>query len=632
MRKACWLLLLVGCNSGSPPPPEAAPGCNPIVGDDCLTPYPSTFHEADDSTTATGVRVALGPMALPVSNMGTVLKPDRLNQKDGFSPAMPLLVYFKAGVDATQLPTVDMLDQSVMPTSAVQILNYSTGERVPVMAELDSNAAAGDRQALLIHPMVRLAPATRYVIALVGLRDASGKPIAPAPFVALRDRTTLSKSLQPLAARFEEIFAALDKAGVKRASLSTAWDVVTASDATATGHLTAMRDTALGMVGSLNYTITGMTDTPNDAHLLREILIDFDVPSFLADDTGHSFMNFGPDGQPKLRAVSKASMVIHIPQCAKTATKPLPVVTFGHGLFGDAKSALAGTDLTTIADTICAVYIGTDWIGLSSSDLSTIGNFLASDLNNVYIVTDRLQQAQVNAMVMTRLVLTKIKNDPAMALNGTAVTDGSEAYYHGISLGGIEGGTFMGLSPDVVRGALNVPGCEWTLLIYRSADFNALKPLLNGSYPDPLDQQLVIASSQGEWDYTDPATFAPHLINDPLPSTPKKHILVQESIGDAEVSNVATRVLVRTIGLPGMDLETPVYGVVEMPAPLDSAYTQWDSHPSKLPPAGNTSLNVDNGAHTAVYKRPEATAQVKAFFTPTGQVTQTCSGPCSFQQ
>ena len=626
----CWLMLVAGC--GAPPPPEPAPGCNPLVGDDCLTPFPSAFFETADSSTATGVRVALGPTALPSSAAGVVLKPDRLNQKDGFSPATPFLVYFKAGVDATQLPTVDMLAQSVTATSAVQVLDAATGERVPVMAELDGNAVPGDRQGLLIRPMTRLQPATRYLIALVGLRDGAGKPLAPAPFAALRDHGALSNALKPIAARYEEIFSTLAKAGVARSSLTLAWDVTTASDATATSHLVGMRDTALAMAdaGTLGYTITSVTDTPSDPHLFRTILATVQAPSFLADDSGQSFLQFGPDGQPTMRAVSDVPIVIQIPRCAVAASRSLPIVTFGHGLFGSAKETLSSATLQAGADDLCAVFVATDWIGLSSHDVSTIANLLPGDLNNVYVVTDRLQQAQVNALVMTHLMLRSLRNDPAMAIAGHAVSDGSEAYYFGISLGGIEGGTFMGLSPDIVRGALNVPGSEWTLLIFRSTDFNGLKPLLAISYPDPLDAQVVIASTQSEWDYTDPATFAPHVLHAPLPGTVQKRILVQESIGDAQVSNLATRVLARTMGLVGLDLEQPVFGIPEMPAPLDSAYTQWDSHPAQLPPPGNVALTDDNGAHDAVYQQPNAIAQIKAFLTPTGQVLQTCQGLCSF--
>src|SRR4051794_22585567 len=84
-------------------PPEPAPGCNPIVGDDCLTPFPSSFFEQSDPTTPTGVRVAISPAILPMQSNGVPLYPDRLNQKDGFSGASPFWVYFAKGIDPTPL-------------------------------------------------------------------------------------------------------------------------------------------------------------------------------------------------------------------------------------------------------------------------------------------------------------------------------------------------------------------------------------------------------------------------------------------------------------------------------------------------------------------------------------------------
>src|SRR5438270_728759 len=140
-------LLMSGCSSA---PPEAAPGCNPIIGDDCLTPFPSAFFEATDATTRTGVRIALGPSLLPVQKNGLPIKPDRLNTKDGFSPATPFVVYFKAGVRATDLPDQDHIADSLLTTSKVQLIDFASGAHVPLFAELDSNAQTGERQALLI--------------------------------------------------------------------------------------------------------------------------------------------------------------------------------------------------------------------------------------------------------------------------------------------------------------------------------------------------------------------------------------------------------------------------------------------------------------------------------------------------
>jgi hypothetical protein len=591
-----------------------------------VTPFPSTFWETPDPTTATGLRVALTPQALPT--LTPPLATDRYNALDGFSPATPFVVYFANGVDTAQLPTIDQLDQTVNPTSVVQIVDYQTGDHLPVFAELDLNGSG--RHALLIHPQIRLQPERRYVVAIVGLDDATGAPLAPAPFVALRDQNPLSKSLEPVAARYEEIFDALNRAGVARASLTLAFDVVTASDATATTHLQAMRDQALPMVPSLTWTISSSADTPSDPNLFRKVIYSVQTPSFLADATGHSTLDYGPTGQPLLRGIDTMPVVVQIPQCALTATAPLPVIVFGHGLFSTAEDELATPLLQQVANEACVVFIGTDWLGLSSPDLATLANYLPQDLNNVYLVTDRLQQAHVNAQVMTRLFMTTLKNDPALAVNGHAVTDASNVTYFGISDGGIQGGTFMALSPDVLRGVLNVPGCEWSLLINRSVDFAPLAPIISSVIPDPVNAQIVISLLQSEWDYTDPATFAPHLLMNPLPGIFTKRILMQESIGDAQVTNLATRVLARTMGIPGLDLIDPIFGVQQMAPPLDSAYTQWNSNPMPLPPAGNVALSSDNGAHNAVYQYLPAQQQILAFLKPNGQVTQTCVGPCSF--
>jgi hypothetical protein len=618
------LLLVAAC--GSSPPADVPAGCNPLVGDDCLTPFPSSLVETPDATSATGVRVAIPEEHLPPQHTAP-LSAARLNRHDGISPSTPFVVYFKKGVDATQLPTLDALDASVTADSAVQIIDYATGERVPLFAELDANAVAPARQALLIRPMARLKPATRYVVALVGLHDANGHALEPAGFVALRDRGALNKSLEALAASYEEIFSALAAAGVARKSLTLAWDVTTSSDADTTGHLVAMRDQALPMIDQLTWTVTSSTDTPSDPFHLREVVGTFTVPSFLTDDSQTATLNVDANGNPVLRGTGTANFVIDIPQCAKTATGPLPVMVFGHGLFGTAKDELATPYMQQVVNYLCMVAIGTDWTGLAAYDYTVLADNVLPNFNNIAIVTDRLQQAHVNAQLLTRLVLRHMKADPALALSGTPVTDGSQVYYYGISDGGIQGGTFMALSEDVVHGVLNVPGCEWSLLIQRSSDFTPLQQILDIVIPDPLDQQILLSLLQPEFDFTDPASYAAHLITSPLPNTPAKQILVQESINDAQVTNVATRVLVRAIGLAGIDLEHPVYGVTEVAAPQPSAYTQWDVMPTP-PPDVNTPAADDNGAHGEIRKLVDLEAQLKAFLTPTGQVQQTCTGPC----
>lgn len=630
MHRLVVLALLAACGDNLSPQtiPEPAAGCNPLIGDDCLSPYPSSFYETADATTTTGVRVAIPDGVLPKERNGTQLSPARLNRHDGVSPATPFVVYFAAGVDATQLPTLATLDQSILPTSTVQVIDTTTNTRVPVFAELDANAFEGDRQSLIIRPQIRLMPNRKYAIALVGLNDAAGMPLAPAGFVALRDKQPLNTALTALKAEYEDLFAALATAGLDRTSLNLAWTVTTASDADATGHLVAMRDTALTMVPQLTWTFTTTTDTPADPQRLRELIGTFQTPSFLVDDTNAAVMNEDDQGNPKLRGLGVANFAVEIPQCAKTATKPLPVLVYGHGLFGTAAGELSDGYNKQIGEQLCMIEIATDWIGLAEYDFPTLANMVVPNLNNIHITGDRLQQAHVNAQVLTRLFLTRMKDDPALQLNGHAITDGSEVYYSGISNGGIQGGTFMALSEDVVRGVLNVPGCEWSLLMFRSNDFAAFQTIISSVMPDTVDQEILMAVIQPEFDFSDPASFAAHLLDNPLPGSPKKRILVQESIGDSEVTNVSTRILARTMGLPGLDLETPVYGITAMPGPLDSAYTQWDITPTPLPPVGNIPPDKDNNAHYIAHRLTLAEQQLQTFLTATGQVTQVCPGPC----
>jgi hypothetical protein len=631
-RLSLMLLIVAGCSS---PPAEVAAGCNPIIGDDCATPFPSSFYETADAASPTGVRVSIAANVWPSTATGIPFRGDQIEGRDGFSPATPFVVYFKNGVDASQLPAAADLTASTSATSTVQIIDLATGMRVPLFAELDAGAdpSVGDRQSLLIHPMVRLANSRHYAVALVGLRDPKGRDLTPAGFGALRDKGPLSKSLEPLKANYDSLFSALAAAGVPRDhNLTLAWDVHTSSDVSSTQHLYGMVTTALAWLdsGGGEYDISAVNDTPSDPNLWREIVGTFHVPSFLSDDGPTATLNVDAMGNPAVRATGSAPFVVHVPQCALTATRPLPIIVFGHGLFGTAQDELSSDYEKQVAQKLCMVQIGTDWIGLAHDDFSTVASNVLGDLNQFPIVSDRLQQAHVNAQTLVRLFLTQMKNDAMLQVAGHPITDGSEVYYYGISDGGIQGGTFMALSHDVVRGVLNVPGCEWSLMMLRSHDFQPLKQFLNSVYPDMVDQQVLIAALQSYWDYTDPASFAPHVIGAPLPSTPAKRILVQEAINDAQVPNLATRVLVRALGVPGMDLEQPVFGVDVQAAPLDSAYTQWDVHPMPVPPDGDVPASEDNGAHEAIRRLDPLVQQLAAFFKPDGQVVQTCNGICSF--
>jgi hypothetical protein len=620
------------------------PTCQPIAAGDCLLPWPSSHYLAVDSSTATGFRVALPVGVLPKNQVGGDFDTGLLNQADGFSPATQIVVNLKARVDESQLPPAAMPDMALAPMATVQLLRFDTGERVPLFAEVDHNVTDDvSDQVLLAHPLERLQPKTRYVVALRRLNDTSGQPIHVAPFDALVSGDfPPSSRLAAEQPRYQEIFGVLRTAGLDPSQLTLAWDFRTGSDERLTGRLRAMRDQALAAWASqgLGYTIATMS-MPTDPHLYLELLGTFDVPSFLASDAMSATLQFDPTGAPMLRGPQKFPLVVHVPKCALTATAPLPIMVYGHGLFGSAQGEMNTDIQKQTIDQLCMVQVGTDWLGLSNADIPQVVSTVIPDFQHFNLVTERLQQAQVNVHVLARLALRKLKDDPNLVVNGKPIVDGSQIYYYGISDGGIQGGTFMALSPDVVRGALQVGGGEWSLMMTRSADFKMLKGVLDITYPEQRDQEVLFAISQGYWDFSDPINFAPFSIRAPLPDEsgaplPPRRILMQESHNDAQVPNVATRLVARTLGLP---LLTPsiesVWGIDMKAGPLDAAYSQWDAQP--MPPPDPYNVPPDEGkgwmgysAHEAIRRMPQLIDQLSKFFAPDGEVVDTCGMPCVY--
>jgi cephalosporin-C deacetylase-like acetyl esterase len=192
-----------------------------------------------------------------------------------------------------------------------------------------------------------------------------------------------------------------------------------------------------------------------------------------------------------------------IPKAAKA--KALPLMLVGHGLLGTGEGMVNG--MADFAESSGYVIFGTDWTGLSRAEdpVAPGGNGAAgealTDFNRLPYVTDRLQQGLINAMVLVRTVRGKLAQDPKMQIEGHAAADTTKVQYLGISLGGIMGGAFMGYTPDVTEAVLGVPGGVWSTMFQRSSNWPRFKLLIGGAYSDYVDQQLLLAMAQSQFDY-----------------------------------------------------------------------------------------------------------------------------------
>lgn len=617
---------------------QATVACDFLVAAKCLLPYPSSYFLRADPNTPTGFRVAYQLEAMPANATGTHIEPSEWNTLDGFSPGPLIQAYFPAGVDltASDVAPLTRVERSLDADSPTVLLDADSGERVVHFAELDVQASSDATRMFLIRPAVRLHDGHHYIVAIRGLRSPDGAPIEPErPFQILRDRLASPvRVINDRRAHFEELFATLSAAGVERASLQLAWDFVTASSEALTGRALSLRDQGLAAngPGAPPFVVDSVEDDVN-ADIARRVIGHFTVPLFMRSATPPTRYNLDANGQPLQNGTAEAPFLVNIPRSAMAdgTAHPARPILYGHGLLGSNDEVNAG-HLQTFSNRFNFVIGGTNWVGMSEEDfVPTIG--LIGDLSAFPALPDRLQQAALNFILLGRLFIAPdgFVSHAAFQLDGQPLIDTQQLYFYGISQGGIEGGMYMALAPDSVRGVLGVGAINYSFLLQRSLDFSSFQAILAPAYPDELDRQLLLGLIQQIWDRADPQGYLPHLVSDPLPGTPAKKILMQIGLNDSQVSYVASGIQARSLGIPNLAPTVyPLYGVPEMTAPFDgSAYVPYDVN-AVLAPLTNIPPTVENGVHEAVRRLDAAQRQIDAFLRPDGRVEDFCPGPCFF--
>ncbi len=610
-----------------------------VVGEECLLPFPSNALTVADATTPTGLRVALPAAAMPSNAGGTVVDTTRHNRNDGYSPGSAALTLLP-GTDvlASGLPPITDIGASMLDTSASVVIDATTGERWPHFTELDSQTTVTARQGLFIRPATNYVNGHRIVIGLRNLVDANGAPIAPTEaFVAYRDRLlTGDPAIEARRADMERLFLDLSIAGIDRSELVMAWDFTIISDANLTGPMAAMRDDAFADLGARvpGYTITSAVDEADR----RVINGTYDIPLYLTGDgtSGNGLNLIGGSDLPTRNGTWTAPFRCQVSFLTGT-TDPGPGVVYGHGLLGTGRQATSSgpTALSHENFVIC----GTDLIGMAEED---VANAVAAlqDASNFSTLADRLLQGHLNEMFLARLLAhpSGFAADANFIVDGNAAIDTTQTYFYGISQGGIMGPVTTAMSPDIDRAVLGVPGVNYSTLLNRSIDFDLYQTILNPSYPDKLDQAVVLLANQMLWDRGEGNGYINYFAN-PLPGMNQKTGLLHLALGDHQVANVAADVMARSMGASvvsppvaagrSTDVE-PFWGIDPITSypHTGSATVMWDSG-SPLPPITNTSNHTGDDPHSDPRTEPAAVQQI-AHFLLTGDVIDTCAGaPCT---
>lgn len=649
MRRYAIVIAMLTCACGETPmviePPlelGIAADCNPLASStQCLYPFPSRFFQAPDASTETGVRNAFHDRALPVPADALPIDMAPFNARDGHPPSAPLLVHLGVDVSPDQLSGEASVARTLEASAPIALIDRATGDRVPLLTEMDRNyrmAGYEGQHVLLIRPMTPLEQGHRYVAVLTtALRDAGGNEIAaPRGFAALRDgRETDHAALEASRADYEATFTFLAENGYPRDSLLLAWDFAVASRAHVIGGILSMREQALAAVaGGVTYSITNVNDAPANPAVARIVEGTFDVPSFLDDDEE---IERSADGTAVMQGVRSFPFTMLIPRSVVTAGVPAPLLVYGHGVFGnsraDLQSAFGDEVLTPIAEDTGAIIIATDFIGLSFADQELIITRVVTDVNNLHVVTDRLEQSVINNLVLIELAQGALASDPMAQTTAGARLVNDEVRYYGISLGGITGVAVVALSRDIDRAVLALPGGSWSTILPRSVVYGPIKGLFDSFYPDPIFQQTFMAMLQARFDGSDGINLGQLYLRDPLPDAPPdRRILLIEGVGDCKVPNLTAHMLSRAMGL---DLVTPsyapVFGLTEVSAPSDRGAIAQVALPDRLatftPADENVVPTTDNLVHNNTVDLPTVHAQTVALLRD-GQVTQSCSGAC----
>lgn len=612
--------------------------CSPFaMSDDCLTPWPSVFHTREDADSPTGRRLNYGLSGFRSPDGELPVDPAMFNFADGVSPVSPLYVNLGRDVHPGQLWGPSETQRSLDEDGPIVLVRVDTGARVPLLTEMDMNQRGigyEGRHALIIRPMAPLEHGARYAVGISGaLGDTEGNAFVPPDgFLALRDGiVTDDARIEGARDRFEDLFGAIEQAGLAREELLLAWEIPVASEDQVLGPIRSMRAQAAVANGlGVPYVIDSVETEPTE-YALTIVKGTFQPPNFLTEDNELVI----EDGVVLLQdGMERPSypFTMFLPAESADPTAQVPLVIIGHGLFGSGESWISGgTGQDAVQPGLAsagAVGIATDWIGLSSGDLNLIIGEVVTDVSRIQLVTDRLAQSLVNNLTLVELAHEELVHDPAIGWAGTGGhLDRDRTWYFGGSLGGIQGASFTGISPDVSRAVLAVPGAGWSTMFQRSIHWSNIEVLIDILYPDPLSQSVYLSMLQTFFDRSDPAGLARGLADDP-----SKVVLLQEAVGDVQVPNLATDLLVRSMGAHHLaEAPRPIAGVAVEAAPsFGPALTQYvlpDALAGYTPPESNVVPTEENGVHGGAPTSDLALAQTLQLLNA-GEAVHPCDGPC----
>ncbi|WP_321395093.1 alpha/beta fold hydrolase [uncultured Desulfuromusa sp.] len=499
-----------------------------------------------------------------------------MNALDGFSTVAPISTTFSGAIDATTLTpeTVRMFEVSVYTSAELPVggpvtgitreLSYGT-EFVATLSSVDPTNST-----LVILPTAPLDSRSSYLVMLTdGIKGSDGQdPQISAHYLIAKSANDLTgtsaEALEPVRQLVNAQEAVLESAGVDTDTVILSWTFTTQSVGVV---LNEARDNATGT--SLIFpSSVGSTDQllgagPGLADIYAGRLT---VPYYLTAAEEDNIYDTNPlttywtgVGGSNLTAYNPVPvktgdeiipLLVSIP---KTGSAPWPVVIFQHGITSNRTAMLAAADSLAAAG-FAVVAIDLPLHGLNSSsllydeglertfDLDLVNNETGAagpdgtadssgthfiNLSSLLTSRDNVRQAVADLFALTE-ALSDMDYD-----GGGADFDTDNIYFVGHSLGGIVGGPFLALEPNVKSAVLGMSGGGIAKLLDGSAAFGpriAAGLAENGVEKGTADYESFLGATQTVIDSGDPINYTATVGND-------RGVLLFEVIGDQVVPN-----------------------------------------------------------------------------------------------
>lgn len=556
-----------------------------------MNPFPSVEVFTD--------KISLQAGDLPIPDAGgTEWDYLPFNARDGFSVVQPAVVQFPDPLDESTIAG----SGSIGIEGSVRMVDLDSGEAIPCFAELDAagDAITGGNRTLIVRPVVAMTPGHQVAVVVTNAVTSGGKAL----------------DLPAVEGHYADLQAELSDLGID--DIALAWDFPVGDGRALLDGMLAERSLPTSHQFDRVWE-TGTDDEPV-ATVWRQAEGSFAADNWLIDEM---YVDASSTGlavkQPSPRA---AYIWASIPESVRdSAPGTVPVLVFGHGIMSEPEDYL-GKDgdpngVIAVANALGAIVIATKWTGLTQDDrLHAIE--VAGDFARFHEIPEMLAQGVAD---MSSLIdyagHGALLDDEFFA----GLADKNNLIYYGISLGGIEGAVTLANQDTIQRGVLHVGGSAWATMLERSAQWPPFDLVVSNDFADPFDRQVLYAATQVLWEPVDPAAHADRMAG--------REFLWQESIGDEQVPNLTTELLVRSVGAPlGLPSVTEPWGLatVELPttAPL---MVQFD--PEEIIPAEENRPASLSGAHSDPRLWPGTQQQIVEFLT-TGTVAHHCGAtPCS---